>query len=304
VVARSSGIVVIAAACLVLAAMAAVRNLTVSGLPAMPAGVVVPGVCIASPGSPFDHPVTPGAGEGEQNWETATYAYPVATVVDCARPHAGEVFSVDYDANVPTSATLPQLDDRDASCQKKVDAELAQRGLTQIIDRRPSGMIAWKPAVDLTGRAVGPDGRARRGGERWSACARVSDVDTVGDPGGRLPGQCLASGDVIDLNSIWAAGGVVHAGPEVGVSCSVPHPAQLVAYAAMTGGDLTEQDILESCVSAVQRFTGLTAADLDQGLTITTTFTDYPYCVVRVSGAELLAGSLLGNGDRPVPWAR
>jgi hypothetical protein len=244
-----------------------------------------------------------GAGEGEQNWETATYAYPAATVVDCAGPHAGEVISVDYGADAPTAATLPQLDDGDATCQHRVDSIAKDRGLGQIIDRRGvAGTIAWKPALDLSGRLVGPDDSARHRGERWSGCAMVSEADVVGAPGGPLPGQCLVTADITDLSSFGVAGGVVQPPPEIAVSCSVPHPAQLVAYAAMVGGAPTGEDTLESCVAAVRQFTGMTAADLDQGLVVTTVGVDYPFCVVVASDNRKLGESLLGLGDRPVPF--
>ncbi len=192
---RLGGLVVITAACLVLGVTAAVNSLTVSGTATLPAGAIVPGTCIGPVGSPFEHPVSPGAGEGEQLWETATYAYPEPTVVDCRRSHAGQVISVDHGVDAPSAGTMPQFDDLDAACQQQVDALMAARGLSQIVDRRVSGTIAWKPVLDVQGRTVGPDRRARSVGERWSACAEVSSTGALGAAEDPLPGACLDSDD-------------------------------------------------------------------------------------------------------------
>jgi hypothetical protein len=294
---RLGGLVVITAACVVLGVTAAVNSLTVSGTATLPAGAIVPGTCIGPVGSPFEHPVSPGAGEGEQLWETATYAYPEPTVVDCRRSHAGQVISVDHGVDAPSAGTMPQFDDLDAACQQQVDALMAARGLSQIVDRRVSGTIAWKPVLDVQGRTVGPDRRARSVGERWSACAEVSSTGALGAAEDSLPGACLDSDDPAAL----AAFGTDDFA-DVGVSCSVPHTVQVLAVAAMVGGSPSSGDAENSCLAAATGFTGLSGPDFDGRLSLEVVGAAYPFCVVRTTGADRLAGSLLGLGGAPVPW--
>ena len=214
-----------------------------------------------------------------------------------AGPTPARSISVDHGVDAPSAGTMPQFDDLDAACQKQVDALMATRGLSQIVDRHASGTIAWKPVLDVQGRTVGPDPQARADGERWSACVEVSSTGTLGAAEDPLPGACLDSDDPAALAAL---GTDDFAG--VGVSCSVPHTVQVLAVAAMVGGSPSSGDAEQSCLAAATGYTGLSGSAFDGRLGLAVVSATYPFCVVRTTGNERLAGSLLGLGGAPVPW--
>lgn len=301
---RLGGVVVIAVACLVLGIIAAVASRNVAGTALLPAGAVVPGTCIGPVGSPFDHPVSTGAGEGEQQWETATYAYPVATVVDCGQPHAGEILSLDIAADAPAAGTLPQLDALDAACQKQVDGGQAGSALQPYLDQGSHWFIAWEPDVPAQGRAIGPSRADRAAGERWSACAVIgTEGSTLFGPSGSLgPGECLSVGDVQRLSSTDDDGVYLLADPRIRVPCTTAHPAQILATAGSFGGTPGPGLVQQSCVRAAARATQ-TDDPTDGGrLRIVGMPGSALACIATAVGEGMLDDSLLGLGDGPWPW--
>ena len=301
---RAGGVVVIIGVCLVLAVTSASGRLRVGGSARPPASAVLAGACVGPIAEPFDAPVTPGAGEGEQLWYTATYAFPVALVEDCARPHAGEVLSVDYSVTSPNAATLPQFDGWDAACQVQADALLMARGFGNWQDRWDGATVVWGPAFTLAGRVFGPDAAARAAGERWSACALTSPVRDLGeDVDGPLPGRCFSVGTVRAFNSDTPTGAHSIDDPEIAADCSTPHQAQVVAVASMIGGRPAPDELRRSCGRAAAHF--LKVPDPGFGGAIDLAFVqDYSLgvCLATVAGPGKLDGSLLGIGAAPLPW--
>lgn len=297
------GLVVLAAACLVVAIATTHGGPGVAGSPDLPAGAVAAGMCIGPVDQPSDHPVAPGVGAGEQIRNTATYSYPVATPTSCDQPHAGTVLTVDYQATSPRAATLPVFASLDAACQSRVDTLLATRGLTQFTDRQPSGIIAWNPALQLAGRAVGPNQQNRTAGQHWSGCAMVAADGTLWRPQDAAPGWCLSVDAIGRLATLDASGGMLIEDPSVHVNCFLPHPAQIITFAGSVGGTPGAQDVRKSCVDAAAHFIGTADPQHHGALAVEVIDDNYPICFIRTTDDRQLGGSLLGLGDTPLPWS-
>ena len=264
----------------------------VAGRAELPADTALPGRCLAAPGRAIDQPVAPGLGDGETWWETATFAFPAAPIVDCSQPHAGVVLAADYRAVPPASATLPQLDEQDARCRELVDAAILPLGYRDLIDRYGPALVDWRPVIGVTGGVVGPTDAARRSGQGWSGCALFSsDGPLPAVLTGPLPGRCVAA-DAPDASD-----------PAGVVPCATPHRTQILAQTDPPGSNPTADHWQRSCEAAAQRF--LHTGDPTRGGALRVEYVPGEHldlCVVTVADGALLAGSVLGIGAGPLPW--
>jgi hypothetical protein len=301
---RLGGVVLIVVACLLVAVVSGIHASTPSGTARLPLDAVVVGACIAPLGDPMDHQVSQGAGEGEENWITATYVYPQATMVDCSQQHAGVLLTVDYGSDPPDAATMPQIDAWDASCQQRVDTRLGAQGFGPMMDHLTGFSIDWNPALAIAGRTVGPSPEARSNGAEWSACAMVSSDGALGnEPDDPLPGQCLRVGTFADPASGSATSGPRIDDPAVKVSCLAPHVAQVIAIASV-GREPGRGVLQRSCETAAAHFLRVPDADFggEIGYTVIQNY-NQGVCIARVAGPGKLDGSLLGLGRASLPWA-
>lgn len=300
---RLGGAIAIVMVIFALVVAGTLREHSVVGSPRLPADAVTAGACVGPIDQLTQHPVVAGTGKPDQSWSTATYAFPVTELLSCGQPHAGRVLAVDYSTTPPTTATTPQMDELDAACQADIDRMLAERGLTQVIDRQGPNVITWDPALQLVGRSFGPDRLARLAGEHWTACAMISIDGTLWGPDDLMPGQCTAISALDELAEPGTSDSPAldDAGERVG--CYAPHRAQIVAIAASIGGTPTPNDLRNSCLVAAAHFIGVADPEYGGLLAARVIDTTLPLCLIHVAGSGNLDGSILNLRSAPLPWA-
>ncbi len=163
----------------------------------------------------------------------------------------------------------------------------------------------WDPVMVDTVVLVGPDRVQYAGGQRWWACAVTTGSHgyrgSVRDGYGRaadLFGQCQ------DLRL----------GERSHVACHDPHTAEVFGSAVVGADGLA--DLTDTCTTLVRQRTGM--SDPTAGGTLAVRAGPFDpntvppdvsaggqsmTCSLRVVGDGLLVASLVGIGDRPLPWS-
>lgn len=236
-------------------------------------------------------------------------AYLVIPVVPCSEPHLWEV-TERWLAEDPQRSTA-----RDPETCRQIG--VVYSGLVE----RAYGDWTLLVGLDTTRfRAPRPNRVGRTG---WTVCVAGA---THGQPLSRtLLGAALNPGSLPDqLGVCWADDG---RGGLLSASCLEPHPWQILATATVAA-EFTEVDGAGGSQHKPSSIT--TASPSCPDLAATLMQTDDPSrggaltfvqeqwysgaadpaagtttvaCIAKVSGYRLLAGSLIGVGDDPLPWA-
>lgn len=183
---------------------------------------------------------------------------------------------------------------------------------------------AWNPTIAFSTVIGRPSDLQRRMGQDWVICvayAGGSDGSATRYDGtlrqststglrpARLPAAatCLSSTDFFLEHTI---------------GCAEPHPVESVAMLLTDDGLVTMAGLQARCHDLVRGYTAMPDPTADGQLVdtvvavhrvsdgtqapglVTGDETGFARCLVRTTGARLLTGSLLGLGDRAVPWAR
>lgn len=167
----------------------------------------------------------------------------------------------------------------------------------------------WRPWNTVSSGLIGPDLQQYFAGQRWVACVaypefapfRGSIRDSVlGDGSAVSYAACLPATSVSD----WEL-----------VSCSQPHQTEILGWSI---DSLAADDRTASCLLLVQRVTGmhdptaggaLRVSVLDSKNKVSSAdasssevLVDQPICSATVVGQRRLVGTLIGLGDRELPW--
>lgn len=270
-------------------------------------GKPIPGTAIAAPiaeppavGScvgEFDYP-EPGTGT------SAARTLPVAAVVPCAGDVAGEVIFVTTRAAAPQISTLNEFDQANPTCRSQVEKYLGATA-TAVIDG-----VEWNLNLDVDVVTVGPNARDRAAGRTWSACVLTAADQTYPATSLRSSWQ---SGTLPDAFGLCWAENLVQRG--VPTNCTSPHRTQqigdgFVAQAADSGTGIVSSATPEQVAASCRQLAGtvLKTADPTRGGALTvkvvddTTGAPYVQCAVAVTGDRKLTGSLIGIGNRPLPF--
>ncbi len=181
----------------------------------------------------------------------------------------------------------------------------------------------WTPMINADVTFYAPTPRQRAAGQAWMACVvhpgfafreAQPPYDRSPRDGGPLPGPFGACASMYSEPDGWMP-----------AACDGPHPIELIG---MTAGPedlegVTQRDLDATCRSLAARRTGIpnlsshdglkvsapaqhTAADAmdvaEEGLGDEGTLNRHAACIITATGSRELAGSLVGLGDRPIPW--
>ena len=226
---------------------------------------------------------------------------------------AGEVVAV----MGPTASVPARLDDVSAdeiNCRRSA---LEYSGLILEDNRAlatepdPARLINWDLVPGLRAASVVPSPLLRSAGQDWRACiaAPVGDTPYQGRlagafTGGRLPDEFGVCGAAQRPSVLLDA-----------VPCSNPHLAELLATASVPGGGRTAvADIEHSCSRIAARVVGRSDPTAAGQLLVQTSispaageFLALPQpqdvmCYISF-GMRPLSGTLVGLGERPIPFA-
>ncbi len=191
-------------------------------------------------------------------------------------------------------------------------AGLRSTARTTDVPGAPSGLhVRWKPTISFNAVEVVPGEEEERAGRQWSACLVVplSGLDYRGTLRGSvargLPpefGLCFAATDLGTM-------------PEL-QRCGHPHRAELVATGWVPDRSaVTVPELNQSCVGVAGRLMGSDDPTRGGQLTVVTdrmtAQTDGRSdgalaigCFVTAAAGQLLSGSVIGLGERAVPFVQ
>ncbi|WP_395728510.1 septum formation family protein [Nakamurella sp.] len=246
------------------------------------AGPPAPGDCLTSPPTPAGSPI---------DGRIAIAAARTGTCADGM--HAGEIVSVDDGpTTVPTGVTVrPPVPDPNA-CGVPV--------------RQYLGWTAqpWNPVLLDAVILLGPDAGQVADGQRWIACALSTGADryagSVRDgfgPAADRYGHCQDS----------------RVGARSRVSCADPHDVEVFGTAVIGADDQAGLDA--SCTELITAGSGMADPTAGGRLAVRVAPDDpntvppdvsaggqVMTCALRVVGDSQLVASVVGVGDRPLPW--
>jgi hypothetical protein len=243
---------------------------------------------------------------------------PVAPVtVPCALPHDAQVISVTSDPGQfpvveQSGGQYPDL----GACADAAYPFLGIRLPTDAGDR--SNLLGpWRPASLGTFMFLSPDAMQRRVGQSWLACLLVSPQGIVtGSAAGVFTGR--ARGNPLALCRPGA-----NVLLDMAISCNRPHAMELIGWRVADESVGGQRPLDQSCAELARRLTGMSDPTAGGALLVAAIVTHYdatgilrdgyapaPHselnraaCVITPTGSRLLAGTLTGLGDAPVPWA-
>ena len=293
---------------------------------------LVAGSRIAGSASPIDLPDPPSVGECLLNPLPATNgrdladgttggltgypadlsdAAPVAAFGPCEGAVSGEVVQV-VNAGGDPPARRMAASAADQGCRS---ATAGYTGLLDVIRQftgPTAGMdvVRWDPTVNVRHVWVQPDAVQRAAGRTWLACVvtPARPVRYQGRVAGAFAGRSLPD----QFGVCWLQTDVSAA--VTFVDCSEPHRSELVSIGSVSGhSDVAASDVSASCERLAARIVGrddptaggvLTVgvdpeelpARLTSGRTIDIT------CFLTSTNDRRLVGTLVGLGDRPVPF--
>lgn len=247
------------------------------------AGPPAPGDCLTSPPVPAGSPID------------GRIAIAAARTGDCGDgPHVGEIVSVtDISTAVPTAGPNDAPVPDPNSCGVPVRSYLSWTA------------EPWNPVLLGAVTLLGPDAVQFADGQRWIACAVTTGADpypgSVRDGFGRaadLYGECRDS----------------RRGARSRVSCAVGHDVEVIGTAVIGADD--QAGLAASCAQLISARSGMADPTAGGRLEVRVSPDDpntvppdvsaggqAMICSVRVVGDGLLVASLVGVGDRPLPWS-
>lgn len=315
---RWSGLALLGVVAVLVAVLANVRPQLRAGSPqAVPVpGPPAIGDCVMDPFPgesvlPVPDPATAGG---------TVPIYPAQTIQPCAGARYGEVVAVfphplPYVVKGDDSTGRYVQDPNVDKCSPLLSAYLG------MVEETISGF--WAPDLSINGGLSRPSIRQMTAGQRWAACViSVQPPDASADPltwpryGASLR-NALETG--AERNLLGRCPALVDwtAQPATG-SCASPHVLELLAYAGSGNRSMDRAQVDLSCRQFANQLTGIpdpTAAGaldvqvhVEDGDNAVITGPQIPpasfvQCGVVVLDGRKLAGSLLGLGRAPLPWA-
>ena len=229
------------------------------------------------------------------------------------RSVAGEVVAV-IGANGDLSAPIDSLAVDEINCRRSAlvySGAMLKDGRSLWAGRYPADRVTWDLTLNLRATLLLPSPVLRSAGQGWTACVAAPAGGeqyrgrlAAAFPGGPLPdefGVCVAQRRPSVLVNP--------------VPCGSPHIAELVATATVPGGGRTPvADIKDSCERVASMIVGRSdptaAGQLVVEASITPAAAQFlalpqPLDLACYISSETrpLSGTLVGLGDRPIPFA-
>jgi hypothetical protein len=233
----------------------------------------------------------------------------------CGAGNVGEIVAV-----VPKVYFSPPTLDNGSTVAQAVDCDPLVRdylGWSPPTDASPgnasesSALVQWHPPRTIDSGLLGPDLAQYIYGQRWVACVVYPEF---------VPFRGSIRGGVLDGHNADALASC-QATPDgkalQPISCSQPHRAETFGVVAVS--DQTA-DLEPSCLALVHRLTGMSDVSSSGALIVSAVITSdsardnastlHPVgpqeyeatCLSTVVGSRLLVGTLIGLGDRSLPW--
>lgn len=219
------------------------------------------------------------------------------TLGNCANPGAGLVIASRSELLLASASASDYSSTRAAFC---TDALAAARGRAApgagFVWQRCDVLIGESPQLRLEAElAVSPD---VAGGPQWTVCY-------ASDASGR-PVPVLDAHTPLDaVGSCFRDVGAAAPSP---IACSLPHTSQLLGTAGQIAGYPTSTDYRLACQDFAAVAMGVTDATAGGALRLLSVDQTSPLgvqgqCRISVVDASrTLSGSIIGLGDRPLPW--
>jgi len=227
----------------------------------------------------------------------------------CSGPIVGEVVAVQPSDHEPMSLEAGW----EGPCFRAAAAfaGLDVTGPSVAVPGAPStGALSWEPTIGATIQRVAPGDEERRAGRSWLAClVTTSSGQTYrgtlaqGFGTGRIPDEYGLCWNGTDLDEAVSP-----------IPCDEVHSTQLMAVGSAGDRSLvSEVDLAAICqeITTVLMRTELpvrsgelvTAIDVTDGGDTTSDAPPTVGCFAAATGQRELNGSVIGLGDRPVPFA-
>jgi hypothetical protein len=229
----------------------------------------------------------------------------------CSGDIAGEVVGLrDFDPNWPDADTFRGR----GPCFRET---AGYAGLS--VNRRSStlpevpfdGVVSWTPTIGTRALLIMPGTRERNAGATWAGCLAVPTEGgkyqgslRAAHTSGRMPDVFGLCWDSVDLDESMNL-----------LACNEPHPAELLATGWVRNRQLVTSDkIAASCTDIAGRIMhtsdptrgGALAIILDPVSRDGAAVPNAPLsvsCFVSSAGPTQLVGTLIGIGERPIPFA-
>jgi len=293
---------------------------------------MVTGSRIAGSASPIDLPDPPGVGDcllnplpktnGQDLADGTTVritGYPAdlpddtaaAAFGPCDGLVAGEVVQVvDSGGDPPARRAAAAVSNE--GCRS---ATAAYTGLLDVIRQftSPTGAVEavrWDPTVNVRHVWVQPEAVQRAAGRTWLACVvtPARPVRYLGRVAGAFAGRSLPD----QFGVCWLQTDVSAA--VTFVDCSEPHRSELVSIGSVSGhSDVAPADVTTSCERLASRVVGRDDPTAGGVLTVGVDPEELPArlrsdrtvdvtCFLTAGNDRRLVGTLVGLGDRPIPF--
>jgi len=169
----------------------------------------------------------------------------------------------------------------------------------------------WRPADTIAEGLLGPNLVQYFAGQRWVAC--VVDPEYVPFPGSIRGSVHYGTG----ADAFGSCRSTLDVAAAQAVRCFEPHLLEIFGWVGVTDRN---QNLDESCVALVRDITGMTDPTAGGTLTVAavigqdverddssspspkTPTNDQAVCTSSAAGSRLLTGTLIGLGERSVPW--
>ncbi|GGM08123.1 hypothetical protein [Nakamurella endophytica] len=221
----------------------------------------------------------------------------------CTQRHLGEVVAVQ-----PRAAVGPEL------------SVCSTPGAVTYLGLQPDGTLdgTWSPATFVADRQIGPSRRQRAAGQQWTACVLVPALPAADTTYTGTARGAFAGGRLPQVYAV-CAGTVLGERP---MPCGRAHTVEVIGSTWVTG-PVDRARLARGCADLVRRVTGLADPTAAGALTLSSEVvgwssdgmtgdpadesvrarsTGTALCAVHAS--RELRATLVGIGDRPLPWER
>jgi hypothetical protein len=164
-------------------------------------------------------------------------------------------------------------------------------------------VVAFEPSLYLPVAVLLPDDRQRAAGQRWEACT-VSSPDPSGYVGS-LQGVFDGAPGGHTLPTVFATCRR-SATDQTTVGCDDPHQVEVLGYRLVPLGPQAQRAALRGCLEFAGRMLDRSDPTSGGSLQVVSLFdesSNEAMCQIESTGSRYLIGSIIGLGDRPLPWA-
>lgn len=247
-----------------------------------------------------------------------TVVYPALTIEPCDGPRYGEVVAV---IPAPVVVTV-QVDGQNWSVNDRNRDTCWSASASYLGIPGGTADLQWVPLVSAPSLVSQPLPRQHAAGQNWLACLTyVQSGDTV-DPGTTVAPYTGTLRDAAttgnQTNRLGYCGDDAAALSGGDGGCERPHRYQQLAIAPTGASRVSAASTHTTCTDTANVLVGrdvtssgdlevvVTVAD-DNGLPVSVDGDVPPnatlHCTIAATGGRLLTGSVIGLGDRPIPWA-